>query len=240
MRAAHAPDASRRSRSRRRTGRSRGTGRRSRCRSRRVGPAAAAGSMAVARSSVFSDGSAHHGGRTSRASRRCSGDMRYQPKPPVPWKRRAASSPASSRSFSATPGPNSIVWPSASITGWSRRSRSAADRDVAITASCSLGQAHPRSGAQYESHSRARTRGDVSAPTLRYRAVVHEGWQGGCNEQRRLQLEACRRDHEGEAPRLESDGHPVDEIRPSAQGRIDLLETLQALIPARARAPGRA
>src|SRR5215475_4453925 len=47
------------------------------------------------------------------------------------------------------------------------------------------------------------------------------------SEQGWLQLEARRRDHEGEAACVEGDGHSVDEVRPSAQGRIDLLEAVQ-------------
>ena len=46
-------------------------------------------------------------------------------------------------------------------------------------------------------------------------------------EPRRLELEASARHHERQAPRVARHRHPVDEVRPPAQGRRGVLEAVQ-------------
>jgi diphthamide synthase (EF-2-diphthine--ammonia ligase) len=55
----------------------------------------------------------------------------------------------------------------------------------------------------------------------------HVPWKRRGDEQGRLQLEEGGRDHEREAGGLWSDGHSVDEVRPTTEGRFNVVEALQ-------------
>src|SRR5581483_7427641 len=77
-----------------------------------------AGSMAVARSSVFFVGRPHEVGRVTRFLMRSRGVMRYQP-PASSFARYCSAMRVPPTCFrnSKYAGPYSMVWPSASITG---------------------------------------------------------------------------------------------------------------------------
>jgi predicted TIM-barrel fold metal-dependent hydrolase len=79
-------------------------------------------------------------------------------------------------------------------------------------------------------HSAATTRttnGPPAESPMRCARSVSATQRGRSDEQGRLQLEAGGRDHEREAEGFSSDGYSVDQVRPAAQGWVDVLEALQ-------------